>query len=343
MRELLIATTNLGKIAEIQAFLSTMPFKLLTLADLPESIPAPEENAGNVSGNALIKARYYAEKTGHLTLADDGGFFIKALDGWPGAEAANIATTNEKRTEMVLKALEGKIDRSAYFEAVLILVDPDSSVEFIAHGKTEGEILEKPVVTDNGFGYDPIFYMPEAGKTYSEMSIIEKNGVSHRGRALIRIKHHLHNTYAAKQFVVPCALIIQNGKLLMNKRNDPHRPEYHDKWEFPGGGIEIGETLYQNVAREVKEEVGYEVEIVKLLQHIAVEAQVQKTYAYQIVLIPYVCKIVGGELNPSDDEVMGTDWFDLDDVLNQELLGENAKMYTAFLPELKEVVKEFGL
>lgn len=93
MRELLIATTNAGKIAEIKAFLSTMPFKLLTLADLPESISAPVEDAGTVSGNALIKARYYAVKTGKLTLADDGGFFIKALNGWPGAEAANIAPT----------------------------------------------------------------------------------------------------------------------------------------------------------------------------------------------------------------------------------------------------------
>ena len=74
-RELLIATTNPGKIAEIKAFLSTMPFTLVTLADLPESISAPVEDAGEVTGNALIKARYYAEKTGHLTLADDAGLF----------------------------------------------------------------------------------------------------------------------------------------------------------------------------------------------------------------------------------------------------------------------------
>ncbi len=175
------------------------------------------------------------------------------------------------------------------------------------------------------------------------MSVIEKNGLSHRGRALIRIKHHLQNTYVAKHIVVPCGLIIKDGKLLMNRRNDPHRLEYHNKWEFPGGKVELHETMHQNMVREIAEEVGYEVEILKMLQHITVESQVQKTYAYQVFLVPYVCRITGGELNPSDDEVMGTDWFDLDDVLNQDLLGDNAKMYAAFLPELKEVVKEFGL
>lgn len=343
MRELLIATTNPGKIAEIKAFLNTMPFKLLTLADLPESIPAPEENAGSVSGNALIKARYYAEKSGLLTLADDSGLFLNALNGWPAEEAANVGTNGTERIASVLKALQGKTDRSGYFESVLVLVDPDSKVEVIAHGQTDGTILETPVDTGKGYDYDPIFRVTELKKAYSELTLVEKNGVSHRGKALIRIKHHLHNTYAVKHIVVPCALIIKDGKLLMNKRNDPHRPEYHDKWEFPGGGIELGETIYQNVAREVKEEVGYEVEVVKLLQHIAVESQVQKTYAYQIILIPYVCKIVGGELNPSDEEVMDTDWFDLDDVLNHELLGENARMYAEFLPELKEVVKKFSL
>ena len=343
MRELLIATTNAGKIAEIKAFLSTMPFKLLTLADLPESIPAPIENAGSVSGNALIKARYYAAKTGYLTLADDAGLFINSLKGWPGAEAANVAPTVEESLAKVLAALENETDRTAYWEAILVLVDPDSTVEFIAHGKTQGEIVAERVITGNGFGYDPIFLVSEANKTYAEMTVIEKNGLSHRGRALIKIKHHLHNTYVAKHILVPFALIIQDGKLLMNRRNDPHRPEYHGKWEFPGGKVEYGETIRENVIREVKEEVGYDVEIVKLLQHIAIEDQTERTYAYQVILVPYVCKIIGGELNPSDDEVMGTDWFDLDDVLNHDLIGENAKMYAEFLPELKEVVKEFGL
>ncbi len=343
MRELLIATTNNGKIAEIKAFLSTMPFKLITLADLPTKIEAPEENAGTVDGNALIKARYYAEKTGHLTLADDGGFFIKALNGWPGPEAANIADTSEGRLALVIEKMQGQTERTAYWESVLALVDPDSNVEFLAHGRTSGTVLEAPNPGTNGFGFDPIFLVTEAGKAYSEMNVIEKNAVSHRGKALIRIKHHLHNTYVAKHIVVPCALIIKDGQILMNKRNDPHRPEYHGKWEFPGGKIELHETIHENVIREVQEEVGYDVEVVKLLQHIAVESQVQKTYAYQVILVPYVCRVVGGELNPSDEEVMDTRWFDLDNVLNHDLIGENAKMYKEFVSELKEVVKENAL
>lgn len=344
MRELLIATTNAGKIAEIQAFLSTMPFKLLTLVDLPESILAPVEDTGTVAGNALLKARYYAAKTGMLTLADDAGLFITGLDGWPGVDAALVPGNADEKMATVLERLAAKnnSDRSVYWEATMALVDPDSSVELLAHGKTDGQItLEKQGT--GGHGYDPIFYVSEFQKTFAELTITEKNAVSHRGRALVKIKYHLQNTYVAKHIVVPCGLIIKDGKILMNKRNDPHRPEYHDKWEFPGGKVELHETMHQNMVREIAEEVGYEVEILKMLQHITVESQVQKTYAYQVFLVPYVCRITGGELAPSDDEVLETRWFDLDDVLNHELLGENARMYTAFLPELKAVVKELGL
>lgn len=345
MRELLIATTNPGKLEQIKAFLNTMPFKLLTLADLPETIPVPVEDAGTVDGNALLKAKYYAAKTGFLTLADDAGVFVDSLNGWPGAEAANIAPTAEERNEKIIKALEGKEGSlcSAYYLSTLVLIDPDSDVEFISHGKMMGHILKEPVYSGNGFGFDAIFEIDGVNKTYAEMSIIEKNAISHRGQALAKIKYHLQNTYVAKHIVVPCGLIIKDGKLLMNKRNDPHRSEYHDKWEFPGGKVELHETMHQNMIREIAEEVGYEVEVLKMLQHITVESQVQKTYAYQVFLVPYVCRITGGELKPSDDEVLDTAWFDLDDVLNHDLLGENARMYTAFLSELKEVVKEFDL
>lgn len=342
MRELLIATTNAGKIAEIKAFLSTMPFVLLSLTDLPEQIPAPEEDAGTVAGNALLKARYYAAKTGKLTLADDAGFFVEALGGWPGVDAALVPGTADEKIQTVLEKLGSETNRAAYWEATMALVDPDSNVEYLSHGKTVGEIALSKQGT-GGHGYDPIFLLPELGKTYAELSIHEKNAISHRGKALAKIKYHLQNTYVAKHIVVPCGLIIKDGKLLMNKRNDPHRPEYHDKWEFPGGKVELHETMHQNMIREITEEVGYEVEILKMLQHITVESQVQKTYAYQVFLVPYVCRITGGELKPSDDEVLDTAWFDLDDVLNHDLLGENARMYTAFLPELKAVVKELGL
>lgn len=345
MRELLIATTNEHKITEIKAFLEHMPFSFLSLSDLKESIPAPEEVGETISENALLKARYYAQKSGMLTLADDTGLFIGALQGWPGIMSARVAPTSKEQTALTLEKMTGVADdkRAAHFECVTALVDPDSNVEFLAHGVTQGKILSGAVQHPNPFGYDPIFYIPELGKTYTELTTVEKNAVSHRGKALIRIKHHLQNTYVAKHIVVPFALIIKDGKVLMNLRNDPHRPEYHKKWEFPGGKVEFGESMHGNMIREVKEEVGYDVEIVRLLQHIAVESQMQKTYAYQVFLVPYVCRIVGGNGKFSDGEVLETRWFELDNVLDHELIGENARMYKEFLPELKEVTKNFNL
>jgi XTP/dITP diphosphohydrolase len=342
-RELLIATTNAGKAKEILAFLEHMPFRFLTLNDI-DGIAPPPEDTGTVMGNALQKARYYAQKTGHLTLADDAGLFISALNGWPGVDAALVPGSADEKMNVVLDELKKtqSNDRSAYWQSVLVLHDPESHVTFLAEGKTDGEILSEQR-GNGGHGYDPLFYIPDLDKTYAELSVTEKNAISHRGKALIRIKHHLQNTYVAKHIVVPFALIIKDGKLLMNRRNDPHRPEYHDKWEFPGGKVEFGETMHENMMREVREEVGYDVEIVTMLQHIGVESQMQKTYAYQVFLVPYVCKIVGGDGKFSDGEVLETRWFGLDDVLNHELIGENARMYEQLLPELHEVIQRFHL
>lgn len=346
MRELLIATTNPGKIKEILAFLEHAPFKFITLKDLPSGISEPEETGETIGNNAILKAEYYAAKTGFLTLADDGGLFIDQLaGGWPGVRSARVADTAQGRIEAVLEKLKDipEEKRQATFQAALALCDPESKCTFVAYGETAGTILSAPKETEHGFGYDPIFYLPELQKTYGELTIIEKNAISHRGKALIRIKHHLQNTYVSKHIVVPFALIIKDGKLLMNRRNDPHRPEYHDTWEFPGGKVEFGETMHGNMVREVREEVGYDVKIVKMLQHIAVESQMHKTYAYQVFLVPYVCQIIGGDGKFSDGEVLETRWFDVDEVLQYKLIGENAKMYTEFLPELKEVIKTFSL
>lgn len=344
-RELLIATTNAGKVKEIMAFLEHAPFTILTLSDLPAPIPAPVEDTGTIMGNAILKAEYYAQKSGHLTLADDGGLFIDSLDGWPGVDTALIADTVEARIALVLEKMSEvpTTERTASFKAALALYDPENQSVFTAFGATEGSILTEPVQATEGFGYDPIFLVSALHKTYAEMTATEKNSVSHRGKALSRIKYHLQNTYVPKHIVVPCGLIIKDGKILMNRRNDPHRPEFHNVWEFPGGKVEFGEQMHDNMKREIREEVGYEVEIVHMLQHIRVESQETRTYAYQVFLVPYVCRITGGTLNPSDEEVMGTDWFDLDDVLVQPLLGDNASMYTTFLSELKEVVAKHQL
>ncbi|HYE60069.1 MAG TPA: RdgB/HAM1 family non-canonical purine NTP pyrophosphatase [Candidatus Kapabacteria bacterium] len=345
-RQLLIATTNEGKYAEVYHFLETLEFDLVSLSDIKISINPPEESGETLEKNALLKAKYYGEKTGLLTIADDTGLFIDALLGWPGVHSARVADTDEARRHTVLKKMKDipLNERGAYFQSVMCLYDPTEKTSFMSTGKTGGIIAEKEGSNQiNVFGYSTIFFLPEVGKTYGELTLAEKNSVGHRGRALLRMKYHLQNTYSAKNIVVPCALVIKDSQILMQLRNDPHRPDYHNKWEFPGGGVNFGEQLYDNIKRETMEEVGYQVEVVRLLQHIAVESQTYPTFRYQVYLIPYVCKITGGDGVYRDEEVLGVRWFDLDEVLDYPLIGENAKMYQTFLPELKETVKTFKL
>lgn len=340
-RQLLLATSNPGKEREMRSFLQTLPFEILSLKDISYSQEEPVENQSTIEGNALVKARWYAEKTGILSLADDGGLFIDVLDGWPGVTSARIGKTSKERNDLILdrlKEIKDPMMREAVFRSVLALYDPEAMVVFSALGETRGRILDKSVIKDNGFSYDPIFFVPEAKKTYAEMTVAEKNGISHRGKALVKIKYHLQKTYGVQHIVVPFALIIREKKVLMILRHDPHRPEYHKKWEFPGGGVEFGETVIQNLVREVKEETGLEVEPFRLLQYIAVESQNYPTFSYQVYLLPYLCRILGGVEQPAEEEAAEIRWFDLDEVLAYDLLGENKKMYQELLPELKQIV-----
>lgn len=343
MRKLLIATSNPGKFKEMKEFFKTSGFEIVSLSDLGIT-DAPEEPYDVIEYNALLKAKYYAEKTGIMSLADDTGLFIPALNNWPGAHAARIAETTEKRRETVLEKMKGIGGRNAYFEVALALYDPTEKLSFLSFGRVDGRLLEAPQGDETkGFGFDQIFFSDELNKAFSELSVQEKNAISHRGKALIKMEYFLKKQYGARNIVVPCAIVIQNGKILMQKRNDPHRPDYHEKWEFPGGGVDFKENVLENVVRETKEETGLLVEPLKLLQHIAVEWQEYPTFSYQVYLIPYVCKIVGGKLEPRDHEVLEARWFDLDEVTQYPLVGENARLYEKFLPELKEVIKEHNL
>lgn len=341
--KLLLATTNKGKVSEMMSYLQTLPFDLLSLADLPEPIEAPDETEETIEGNAVLKAKYYAEKTGLLTIADDSGLFIDALGGWPGVKSARVADTDDHRWQKALELMKDvpKEKRSAAFRAAIAVYHPATKELYISLGETEGSITEKAVDERMaGFGYDPIFYLEEKEKTFAEMTTAEKNGVSHRGKALNRVKFFLQKQYGSKHIVVPCAFIIKNGKLLMSQRNDPYRPDYHEHWEFPGGGVEYGEAMEENIVREVKEEVGLNIEVVKLLQHIQVERQAfPNGFSYQVYLVPYVCRIMDdGEPVLSDEETLGVKWFDLDEVLNYPLVGENARMFERLLPELQQCI-----
>ncbi len=341
--KLLIATTNKGKVAEIASYLQTLPLDLFSLSDLAEPIEPPEETEPTIEGNAVLKAKYYAEKTGLLTIADDSGLFVDALDGWPGVKSARIADTDDHRWQKILDLMQGisKEKRSATFRACIVVYHPMTKELYMSLGETAGEITDK-VVDESvaGFGYDPIFYYPEKNKTFSEMTVAEKNGVSHRGKALNQTKFFLQKQYGSKHIVVPCAFIIKEGKLLMSLRNDPHRPDYHEHWEFPGGGVEYGESMEENIVREVKEEVGLNIEVITLLQHIQVERQAfPNGFSYQVYLVPYVCRITdNGEPELSDEETLGVKWFDLDEVLQYPLVGENARMFEKLLPELRKII-----
>lgn len=344
-QKLLIATTNAGKFKEIKHFLGDLPLPLCSLKDFAH-LNAPQETADSLEANARLKAEYYGDKLKMFTVADDTGLFIQALDGWPGAMAARVGETDPKRRIAVLKKLNDTPDKSrqAIFRAVLTFYNPFDRTFFLSYGETVGEIVTTEM-GQAGFGYDPIFYIPELKKTYAELTTAEKNAVSHRGKALIKIKYYLQNLTAPKQLVVPLVLLIKDGKILMSLRHDPHNPAFHKKWEFPGGRVELGETIMENISREVKEEIGYDVEVIQLLQHIQVisSQRGEGKIRSQLYLLPYVCRIRGGNGQPNDAEVIETRWFELEEVLRYDLLPSNAQMYKQLLPELKKIAVDHRL
>ncbi len=343
MKTIMIATTNEGKYHELAAMLLGLPVKVISLAELETKIKTPEETEATIEGNAILKAKYYARMSGHVTIADDGGLFIDALEGWPGVVSARIGNTPRDRMNEVLQRMERfgmDSERGASFKGVLALYDPQRNDLFVATGKTRGSVTKHPR-GDSGFGYDPIFYVPEIDKTYAEMSSSEKNMVSHRGTALAGIKRFILNTYGGKHFIVPVGIIVRDGKILLNRRNDTEKPELHGLWEFPGGGMEIGETVEENLLRELYEECGYRVEIVSQLRHVwTVQIKNPRSlhYGIQIYLLPFVCTIVAGDGKYNDEEVLESAWVDPELVGTYELIGENKKMYEKLYPELIEII-----
>jgi XTP/dITP diphosphohydrolase len=185
MRTLLLATSNQHKLEELRAILSDLPFKLLSLKDLQLDMLV-EETGATFAENAELKAHAYAQASGMLTLADDSGLEIDALGGAPGVRSARYLgreTTYEERFRKILEQLNGlpMDQRTARFRCAIALADPSGSAR-IVEGVIEGVIAEVPR-GKNGFGYDPIFFVPELGKTLAELAPEQKNRISHRGRA----------------------------------------------------------------------------------------------------------------------------------------------------------------
>lgn len=178
-----IATNNPGKLREIRAILGGFFDEALSLSDLGIDIDI-EETGTTLTENALIKARTIRDLTGLPALADDSGLMVDALGGAPGVYSARYAGEehdDKKNNALLLKNLEGK-PRDAKFCSVIALCYPDGR-ELTAEGSVRGVILEEERGT-GGFGYDPLFFSPELGKTFAEATPEEKNSVSHRSRAL---------------------------------------------------------------------------------------------------------------------------------------------------------------
>lgn len=188
--KLLVATGNQGKAREIRRMLGDLPYQIVTLADL-DNPPEVEETGSTFLENAMIKAAAYSEFSGMLTLADDSGLVVDALGGAPGVYSARFAPTDDERIEKLLGMLEEVPDekRTARFVCAMALSNPTGEMNFRL-GTVEGVIIREKR-GDGGFGYDPVFFVPEAGKTMSEMTAEEKNEISHRARAFAEIKEIL--------------------------------------------------------------------------------------------------------------------------------------------------------
>jgi XTP/dITP diphosphohydrolase len=193
VRQLLIATTNAGKLREITRILHGLPIELKTLADFPE-VPIAEETGSSFAANARQKALHYTGATGMLTMAEDSGFEVDALKGEPGIYSARYlredATYDERFADIHRRVRESaSANRSARFVCALAVAH-HGTLRFETMATVEGLLAER-AAGPNGFGYDPIFYYPGYGKTFGEVSDQEKTAVSHRGQAMRAFRTYL--------------------------------------------------------------------------------------------------------------------------------------------------------
>lgn len=192
--KLLIATNNLGKVREYHVLLKGVPFSLVS----PMSIGVKTiviEVGKTFEENARLKAQILAKESRLLTLADDSGLEVDALGGEPGVMSARYAGENATDVERVRYLLSKLTDvpenkRTAHFRCVIAIARPEGKTE-ICSGECSGFIALEPR-GDNGFGYDPIFFVPEMSKTMAELPVVIKNGISHRGRAAKQARRLLY-------------------------------------------------------------------------------------------------------------------------------------------------------
>jgi XTP/dITP diphosphohydrolase len=193
VKRLLIATNNAGKVEEFRDLLHGCGWDIVAPSDVGLEVDV-EENGTTYAENAALKAKAFARASDLAAIADDSGLEVDALNGEPGAlhHLNNWDGTNQdERIEILMKALDGKeqAERNGRFRSVIVLARPGEE-PLETEGVCEGNILTRPF-GHNGFGYDPVFYLPELGCTMAQLTTDQKNGVSHRGIAARKMRNLL--------------------------------------------------------------------------------------------------------------------------------------------------------
>lgn len=183
--KLIVASNNAHKIAELNAILSRLGMEVVSQREAGIQVE-PEETGTTFEENSYIKAKAVLDASSMAAVADDSGLMVEALDGAPGVYSARFGgaacASDRDRLNYLLQKMEGKENRTAKFVSVITLLTPDGR-KLVARGECPGEILTEPH-GENGFGYDPVFYLPERGHTFAELPADVKNQISHRARAL---------------------------------------------------------------------------------------------------------------------------------------------------------------
>ena len=196
-RKLVLASNNPGKLREIAALLEGLELEVVAQGTL--GIPEAEEPHETFVENALAKARHASRAAGLPALADDSGLMVPALGGEPGVHSAYYAGREGSREErdarnnaLLMKNISGKERKACYVCVVTLVRHADDPRPIVADARWHGEIADAPRGA-NGFGYDPLFFVPELGKTAAELDSVHKNRVSHRGLALAKLVHLLRD------------------------------------------------------------------------------------------------------------------------------------------------------
>jgi len=217
---LVLATTNKNKVKEFQEMVGDFPIEIRSVADFG-TIPECIEDGETFDDNAYKKALHTAKILGLPAIADDSGLVVEALDGAPGVYSARYAgenATDEENCQKLLKEMKGVANRKAAFQCVLSIAVP-SGPALTYEGSCEGTILEEKR-GESGFGYDPLFYFEEFGKSFAECNSEEKNKVSHRGKALAEVREEFDKIMA-----------WLNQRLVEEKPPKPDHSEFEtDDW-----------------------------------------------------------------------------------------------------------------